>query len=812
MTQIIWNFTVCPELMLIPLLPMRLLTFAISLSGWIAATIPAAAGVEIRSASGEDLNGVTFQPTGYLAPRIVSLRLLNTGDTIASGLTASIEGAAAEDFSILEMPADEIGPGGFIMVNVRFAPRAAGVLEATLRVSSSTGGVEGDAVQLAGTGRDKLLAGGNGQEKTFVAEYVEQGNLVQTVNAYGKVFIGTDPGATASVPGLDAAYGQFSGIVGGNRYKFHLQLVGTGPPPRRLPMYEITHLAAPVDESFNSGIDSGGGPLAIHPDGRIVAVTGDFAPCRVVRLNRDGSRDSAFGASLDGTAWGIFVQQDGSTVISGSFTRVNGAPFPGLVRLTGDGTVDPTFRPEITGWVRRVVGLPDGRLFIGGRFSTTGSHVMHRLARLHQDGAVDDDFNAALPAGEVDIHALAVQNDGKVLIRHPAGEASSGPALQRLNPDGSPDVSFASASGTADAIIPFSDGRILVAGIFDDLHGGNFRARVARLLPDGTRDPGFSTEAVFGSGVTMMAVQADGGIVVRGNFAGLIETGDPSNPYHVPTESAVARLHPDGEIDGTFNCPSGSSFEPRGLAIDRDGAVYLSSHLGSLNGIYRGDIVRLDTRSGGASLQVEGDHIEWNRGGSVAEIRSAVFEFSTDSGVSWIKLGDGTLRKGGWFLGGVNLPSSGHIRATGIALAANRGAGLIQDVLLLGREATTLEAWRTTHFGSPFNHGMGRDGRDADQDGVPNLLEYAFDLDPGVSGSRGLPAWTRLAGGSGHSLQFQRPPGKEDILYTAEWSTTLAEGDWHPAEDLSTGNQKSFRVPADPEPAKFFRLRVAESR
>ena len=41
-----------------------------------------------------------------------------------------------------------------------------------------------------------------------------------------------------------------------------------------------------------------------------------------------------------------------------------------------------------------------------------------------------------------------------------------------------------------------------------------------------------------------------------------------------------------------------------------------------------------------------------------------------------------------------------------------------------------IQEWRRTYFGSQENTGDGADTNDYDHDGIPNLLEYAFDTDP----------------------------------------------------------------------------------
>jgi autotransporter-associated beta strand protein len=53
--------------------------------------------------------------------------------------------------------------------------------------------------------------------------------------------------------------------------------------------------------------------------------------------------------------------------------------------------------------------------------------------------------------------------------------------------------------------------------------------------------------------------------------------------------------------------------------------------------------------------------------------------------------------------------------------------------VLTGETDPSLEAWRTAYFDTPNNVGIAADAADADQDGIPNLIEYATGSYPTVS-------------------------------------------------------------------------------
>ena len=99
-----------------------------------------------------------------------------------------------------------------------------------------------------------------------------------------------------------------------------------------------------------------------------------------------------------------------------------------------------------------------------------------------------------------------------------------------------------------------------------------------------------------------------------------------------------------------------------------------------------------------------------------------------------------------------------------------------ENPLLTTSQATIL-AWRQRHFGSPDDAGLGADGQDPDGDGVVNLLEYAFGMDPhdaaGTNGAQGIPSVQRNAGGE-YSFTFALPvPTAHDLTLSVQFKGNL---------------------------------------
>lgn len=118
-----------------------------------------------------------------------------------------------------------------------------------------------------------------------------------------------------------------------------------------------------------------------------------------------------------------------------------------------------------------------------------------------------------------------------------------------------------------------------------------------------------------------------------------------------------------------------------------------------------------------------------------------------------------------------------------------------------------LEAWRSTWFGSTLNSGNGADLNDYDKDGLVNLVEYAFGLNPTQNSAGQLPQPQVI--GSNLVVSFTNPAGVAGITYGAESSSTLAPGSWTAIPDTGTSGLHVFSVPLGTHAALFGRLKIS---
>ncbi len=281
--------------------------------------------------------------------------------------------------------------------------------------------------------------------------------------------------------------------------------------------------------------------LALQTDGKLLVGgqfyrTTDGVLVTVARLNPDGSLDPAFNPSpaTDQPVRAVTAGGSGGVFVGGAFTAFAGSAYSGLVRLRPDGGVDAAGFDPGTGAdgaaVNALARLPDGRLFAGGSFATFNGIARPGLVRLRTDGTVDPAFAPVSPAVPGAVLALVPAQTGG---SQPNGVllARAGGVVQRLTGAGGADpastgVGFVQG-GEVDALAVDDQGRILLGGSFTR-YGATPRRGLARLLPDGTVDPAFDPGPGVDAAVRALALGADGGLVLGGDFS---TVGGVSRPF-----------------------------------------------------------------------------------------------------------------------------------------------------------------------------------------------------------------------------------------------------------------------------------------
>ena len=361
-----------------------------------------------------------------------------------------------------------------------------------------------------------------------------------------------------------------------------------------------------VDVSFDPGANNTVLELVLQPDGKIL-VAGFFVTLGgggagttthnyIGRLNPDGTLDTSFNPGANQRVTSLLLQADGNIVVGGFFTALNRPPLPNsattrnyIGRLTPGGFVDRDFNPGTNngGFVGALAVQADGKVLVGGGFTTLGGSSRNHIGRLNPDDTLDS-FN---PGANGSVNALAVQADGKILVGGQfttLGGGGTGTSTRnsigRLNADGTLDTFNPGANGAVGALAVQPDGKILVGGNFTTL-GGSTRNFIGRLNLNGTLDNSFTPGSAGGevfAGVYTLAVQADGKILVGGDFTTL--GGGPRNN--------IARLNSDGTLDSSFN--PGANNAVVALVVQPDGKILVGGGFTILGGGTRNNIGRLN--------------------------------------------------------------------------------------------------------------------------------------------------------------------------------------------------------------------------
>ena len=165
---------------------------------------------------------------------------------------------------------------------------------------------------------------------------------------------------------------------------------------------------------------------------------------------------------------------------------------------------------------------------------------------------------------------------------------------------GSLDASFNpgyGVDGTVSALAVQADGKVIVAGQFSHVNGQT-RGNLARLNPDGSLDPSFQTPVFAGAYssdstyVNAVALQPDGRLLVGGVFT---QVGGERH-------AGLVRLNADGGVDGSF-APSfdrltgvyhTQSLGVYALAVQADGKIVAVGVFSSVNDQARRGVARLN--------------------------------------------------------------------------------------------------------------------------------------------------------------------------------------------------------------------------
>ena len=304
-----------------------------------------------------------------------------------------------------------------------------------------------------------------------------------------------------------------------------------------------------------------------------------------------GALDTTFdpGSGVDGVVYALAAQPDGKLLLGGQFWSVGGTTRFRVARVNADGQLDSAHQPPQLGSdpvLSLAVGA-EGMAYVGGMFNTYPPY----LQRLNTNGTVDMMFSVFPLLGPV--RTMLYRTDGSLIIGGTFNGVGSTwrPNLARMLSNGMPDESFGTVSGVPGAVYGLAqqaDGKIIVAGEFSQVYGVQ-RQRLARLNRDGSVDLSFDPGSVVASTLTSVAAQPDGKVLFGGGFF-------TSNAV---TYLRLMRLMTNGAIDTSFSAAISEggmvSSQPGigPMVVQPSGSILIAGDFKKVNGVPRSRIARL---------------------------------------------------------------------------------------------------------------------------------------------------------------------------------------------------------------------------
>jgi len=261
--------------------------------------------------------------------------------------------------------------------------------------------------------------------------------------------------------------------------------------------------------------------------------------------------------------------------------------------------VTPGFTGQYEAYASSVAAQADGKIVTAGDITAGPGGAFLAVARYNPDGSPDSSFGSAGRVNTGDVvqfaarQLVAVQPDGKIVLAAttPGGDFE----VARLNPDGSPDLSFNGtglvvadfgATDTASALTVAPDGTIVVAGST----GSSTVSSVAilRLNADGSRDTAFGPD---GQVVTSLNPTATCTVTALG-----CQSDDKLLAVAHVTRgtTAIIRYNSDGSLDNSFGGTGivyavygGLAMYAGALEIQANGQIVLGGDWDLMESMYR---------------------------------------------------------------------------------------------------------------------------------------------------------------------------------------------------------------------------------
>ena len=394
-------------------------------------------------------------------------------------------------------------------------------------------------------------------------------------------------------------------LIAGDFVSYNGSTYPDATPVNSIALIDITGALDPSFEPNDSGINGAINALALSPGNQFV-IGGSFhtsfnggSRSYIARLNADGSLDTGFNPTVNGTVWAAAVQPDGRVLIGGDFNNVNGQTRNHLARLNANSTLDTTFDPGTTlnGPVY-AIALPP---LITLNFTNSGSGETNQTINLGTStaGTLTVNYNMYLIQADdmkVFYGDTNVAGGTGVLIFDTGSVFGTNSFVLPFGPTNGLATNFITIvmdQGTGQTGNQWAyNGTVTISAPFNGIFaGGAFAVNgqsysdVAQFNSDGSLDTAFHPTAGANNPIYTLGWQLDGKLVVGGSFT--LFNGSAMN--------RIARLNADGSLDITnFFAGLGADNVVWNITLQPlDGTMYVGGQFASFNGTHRLGFTRL---------------------------------------------------------------------------------------------------------------------------------------------------------------------------------------------------------------------------
>ena len=267
---------------------------------------------------------------------------------------------------------------------------------------------------------------------------------------------------------------------------------------------------------------------------------------RIIRLNTNGSYDSTFNgftSAFNSNVRDIAIDSSGKIYVVGNFTTHDGVSANRIIRLNSDGSRDTAFNVG-TGFnaiALKIKLFGSNAVFVAGGFTSYRGATWNRLVKLFTDGQADG-FSFQQNAGfNNTVNAIDIQADGKILCGGDFTSHNTVPTIDRfcrLNSNNTLDTWTRFNDVVYDIKIYDSSNNMLLGGAFTtSVDLGVSANKIIMLNSSLGRNNSFDYGTGFTGELYTFAVESNGNIIA-GGF---------TTNYKGQSIGYIVRLKPNGD-------------------------------------------------------------------------------------------------------------------------------------------------------------------------------------------------------------------------------------------------------------------------